>query len=159
MSEIKIRQALKDDIPVMLSLIRELAEFEHGLDEVTMTEEELLEDGFGENPLYECILAEMEDKVVGAAFYFYTYSTWNGKCLYLEDIIVRKNERSKGVGEVLMKELVRIAQKEKAKRMSWQVLDWNVEAQRFYERLGATIDKEWYNGRLNERQILTFKGL
>ena len=156
MSEIIIRTATEKDVPEMLQFIRELAEFEHGLDEVTVTEEDLLNDGFGGNKLFDCLVAERDGISLGIAVYFYTYSTWNGKCLYLEDLIVKEKYRSQGVGEVLMKELIGIAKKEKVNRMSWQVLGWNVEAHKFYKRLGASLDNEWLNGRLTQRQILEF---
>ncbi|MEQ8324839.1 MAG: GNAT family N-acetyltransferase [Vicingaceae bacterium] len=157
MSELIIRPARKEDIRGMLKLIKELAEFEHGLNQVTVTEDELLKDGFGANPIYQCIVAEAGTQLSGIAVYFYSYSTWNGKCLYLEDLIVSKDSRFGGVGSKLMTELIRIAQKEKVKRMSWQVLDWNLDAQDFYRKFEAQLDSEWLNGRLDEDQINNFK--
>lgn len=156
MSALKIRKLEEKDLPRLLELIRELAEYEHGLNEVTVTVEELRQDGFGENPLYWGIVAEQDRVILGAAVYFYSYSTWNGKCLYLEDLIVSREFRVKGVGGALMKELIRIAKREKVKRMSWQVLDWNVDAQDFYRKFGAELDGEWLNGRFNERQLKAF---
>ena len=158
MEGIKIRPAERNDMSDVLLLIRELAEFEHGLNEVTVTVEELERDGFGTNPLFHCLVAETKEGIVGTAVYYYSYSTWNGKCLYLEDLIVKRNLRSSGVGGWLMKKLIEIAGKEKVKRMSWQVLDWNVDAQDFYSKFGASLDGEWLNGRLNERQIKSLCG-
>ncbi len=157
MSQIKIRKANPKDVPEILSLIRELAEFEHGLIEVTVTENDLINDGFGDEKLFDCIVAETENEILGTAIYYNTYSTWNGKCLYLEDLIVKRNVRSEGVGSALMNKVMEIAQQEGAKRMAWQVLDWNVDAQDFYKKIGASLDNEWLNGRFNERQIKEFK--
>ncbi len=157
MSQINIREAERKDVPALLFLIKELAAFERGLSEVTMTEDELLNDGFGERPYYKAIVAECDNVIYGTAIYYYAYSTWNGKCLYLEDLIVSRKHRSEGVGKLLMEEVIRIAKREKAKRLSWQVLDWNVDAQDFYLKMGADLDGEWLNGRMNEEQIKRFE--
>ncbi len=140
----------------MLSLIRELAEFENGLDQVTVDEAELLRDGFGVDSLYSCIVAEIDNVVKGIAIYFFSYSTWNGKCLYLEDLIVTQKNRAAGVGSLLMNEIIKIGQHEEAKRISWQVLDWNLDAQEFYRKFGSSLDNEWINGRLDNDQIRSF---
>lgn len=148
---------MAEDMNDVLSLIKELAEFEHGLSEVTVTVEDLLRDGFGEKPLYKCLIAEDKEGIAGAAIYFYSYSTWKGKCLYLEDIIVKEAKRSGGIGHRLMNELIGIGKKEGVKRLSWQVLDWNVDAHRFYKKFDASLDAAWLNGRLTEGQIKEFK--
>jgi len=157
MSQIKIRKANSGDVSGILILIRELAEYEHGLNEVTVTEEDLLRDGFGNNKLFECIVAMSENEIVGTAIYYNTYSTWNGRCLYLEDLIVKSNIRAQGIGSALMKEVVEIAKKKGAKRLAWQVLNWNVDALDFYKKIGASLNNEWLNGRFNEQQIKAFK--
>ena len=157
MSAIQIRKAVEGDVHEILALIRELAAFEHGLNQVTVSPEELLRDGFGDNALFECLVAEREGQVLGIAVYFYNYSTWNGKCLYLEDLIISREHRFEGVGSILMEELILKAQQENVKRISWQVLDWNLDAQDFYRKFGASLDNEWLNGRLDERQIRNYK--
>lgn len=157
MSEIVIRKAKPEDVSDILSLIKELADFEKGLDQVTVTEGDLRRDGFGKNPLFYALIAEKNLEVLGIAVYFYTYSTWNGKTLYLEDLIVRKNSRSKGIGKQLMEEIIKIGQEQQVHRISWQVLDWNVEAQKFYKKFEASLDSEWLNGRLDSAQIRRYK--
>lgn len=153
MLPVKIRKASEKDIPDILFLIRELAEFEHGLNEVTNTEKDLLRDGFGDKKLFECFVAESEEGILGLALYFYTYSTWNGKCLYLEDLIVRRNVRTKGIGTKLMNKIILTAKENDVKRISWQVLDWNADALDFYKKFGARVETEWLNVRLNQRQL------
>ena len=157
MSGIKIRKAEPRDVSEMLNLIKELAEYEDGLNQVTMTEDELENDGFGSNPLYECIVADDGNSLKGIALYFYAYSTWNGKVLYLEDLIISRKNRVKGLGSKLMNEVIEIAKNKNVKRLSWQVLDWNLDAQDFYRKFGASLDNEWLNGRLDERQIKSLK--
>ena len=157
MSEIVIRKAKPEDVTDILSLIKELADFEKGLDQVTVTEGDLRRDGFGKNPLFCALIAEKNLEILGIAVYFYTYSTWNGKTLYLEDLIVRKNSRSKGIGKQLMEEIIKIGQEQQVHRISWQVLDWNVEAQKFYKKFEASLDAEWLNGRLDSAQIRRYK--
>lgn len=144
--EFDIRTGEQRDLSEVLSLIKELAAFEKAPEQVTMTLEQLTEDGFGEYPLYGLIVAgNQEHGVIGMALYYYRYSTWKGKFLYLEDIVVNESHRSNGVGYALMQRLKEIAMAENCKGLTWQVLDWNVDAIRFYERIGANIDKEWYN--------------
>ncbi|MBT3301477.1 MAG: GNAT family N-acetyltransferase [Bacteroidetes bacterium] len=156
--KIIIRKANKADLPEVLNLIKELALYEKAPDEVTITIEELEKDGFGDQPMYEVILAESdEEEIIGMSFYYYTYSTWKGKCLYLEDIIVKEEFRGKGIGKQLFDATVLKAKEVKAKRMMWQVLDWNTPAIEFYkQKYKAEISSEWLNGRLTEEQIQHF---
>ncbi|MBT4727002.1 MAG: GNAT family N-acetyltransferase [Bacteroidetes bacterium] len=156
--KIIIRKANKADLPEVLNLIKELALYEKAPDEVTITIEELEKDGFGDQPMYEVILAESdEEEIIGMSFYYYAYSTWKGKCLYLEDIIVKEEFRGKGIGKQLFDATVLKAKEVKAKRMMWQVLDWNTPAIEFYkQKYKAEISSEWLNGRLTEEQIQNF---
>jgi GNAT superfamily N-acetyltransferase len=151
--KLKIRQGKEKDVPAILMLIKELAEYEKALDEVEITEEELLRDGFGQMPLYEFIVAELSGEVVGMALYYFKYSTWKGKALYLEDIIVKEKYRRKGIGEELFKAVIKRAGDENVRRMDWQVLEWNAPAIRFYKKFQANLDGEWINGKLTENQI------
>ena len=146
--KIDIRKALKSDLPEVLNLIKELALYEKALDEVTITLQELEKDGFGEHPLYWIILAENEDGIIGMSFYYIRYSTWKGKCLYLEDIVVKEAFRGKKVGKLLFEETINAAKEMNAKLMNWQVLDWNEPAINFYKKFDAELDEEWINGKI-----------
>jgi GNAT superfamily N-acetyltransferase len=150
---IQIRQGKPGDIPQVLDLIRELAEYEKGPQEVTVTEEELLEDGFGNRKLYDFIVAEADDEIVGMAFYYSRYSTWKGRTIHLEDFIVKSSHRRHGVGQLLWDELLRIAADFGARRLEWVVLNWNEPALAFYQKQNALIDDEWSIGQLTGEQI------
>jgi GNAT superfamily N-acetyltransferase len=154
---IKLRKAKESDIREVLNLIKELAAFEKAPNEVTITLDELKKDGFGENPIFEIILAESEKEVLGMAFYFYSYSTWKGKCIYLEDIIVKEIHRGKKIGKLLFEAVIQKCKETGAKRMQWQVLDWNTPAIDFYKKYNASVDNTWMNGRLTEDQIKQFQ--
>jgi GNAT superfamily N-acetyltransferase len=154
---LELRYAKKEDLPEILSLIRELATYERAPHEATISLKDLEEDGFGDRPIFEVILAQEEGKVKGMAFYFYAYSTWKGKCIYLEDIIVRESERGKGYGRILFDAVVMKAKEVGARRLMWQVLDWNEPAIRFYQKYHAVLDPTWVNGKLTEEQIREFK--
>lgn len=155
--QISLRKAVSEDIPEILSLIRELALYERAPHEVTVTAEELERDGFGENPLFEVTLAETRGRVVGMAFCYISYSTWKGKCLYLEDIIVREAFRGMKIGKKLFESCIIRAAEIGARRLQWQVLDWNEPAIRFYKKYHAILDPEWMNGRLTRDQIRTLQ--
>ena len=144
---IKLRTASKEDLPEVISLIKELAEYESAAHEVKITLEELIQDGFGEHPLYWIILAEIDGKIVGMSFYYIRYSTWTGRNLYLEDIVVKEQYRGHGVGKLLFEETIKIAKEMKVRQMIWQVLDWNEPAINFYKN-NAELDGEWINGKL-----------
>ena len=148
MNELIIRKALPSDMGDVLSMIKELAEFEKALDKVKMTKEQLIKDGFGRSPFFNCIIAFCEGEVCGYAFYYFGYSTWNGKTLYLEDIMIKSAFRRKGIGQKLFDKIVGIAKKENVKRFDWQVLNWNQPAIDFYKKNNASFDDEWLNGRL-----------
>jgi GNAT superfamily N-acetyltransferase len=141
-----IREGRETDIPSLLALIRELAIFEKEPDAVVVTEEELLQDGFGSNPLYGLYVAEVDGVVVAISLYYFRYSTWNGKCLYLEDLIVTEKHRGKGIGKALFQKTLDKARELRCRKMNWQVLDWNTPAIKFYEDFDATLDPEWLNG-------------
>jgi len=155
--DIKLRKAISSDLPAVLDLIKELATFEKARNEVTITIEELKKDGFSENPIFEIILAENEQEVLGMAFYFYSYSTWKGKCIYLEDIIVKEEHRGKKIGKLLFEAVIMKCKDTGAKRMQWQVLDWNTPAIDFYKKYNASLDNTWMNGRLTEDQVKQFQ--
>jgi len=135
---LKIREASIQDVPLILSLIRELAEYEREPSAVRATEQDLIRDGFSENPKFRVIIAESDGQPAGMAFFFDHYSTWQGKHgLFLEDFFVRPEFRGEGVGKALMVSLARIAVAEKCYGMRWEVLDWNTSAIDVYKRLGA----------------------
>lgn len=146
--EITIRKATKKDLPEVLSLIKELALFEKQPQEVTITLEQLEQDGFGEHPLYWIILAENNGEIVGMSFYYIRYSTWKGRCLYLEDLVVKEAYKQKGIGSLLFKATIEAAKDMRAKLMTWQVLDWNEPAIEFYKKFNAELDAEWLNGKI-----------
>ncbi len=152
----KIRKGRKSDLPIILSLIKELANYEKSLDKVLITIDDLEKDGFGERPLYWIIVAEIKGEIVGMAFYYIRYSTWSGKTFYLEDFFVKKDFRRKGVGSLLFKECIRVTKKINANSMVWQVLNWNKPAINFYKKYNAELKNDWTNGRLYKEQINTF---
>ncbi len=151
---ISIRKATREDVPSIFSLVKELAEFEQAPDAVETSVERYLEDGFGENPIFKCLVAEhAEDGVVGIALYYYGYSTWKGKLLYLDDLVIRENHRRKGIGRKLVDKLVAIGLEENARMMKWQVLDWNEPAIKMYASLGAHFDEEWIDVKVTRAQM------
>ena len=150
---IKIRKGRKGDLPFVLSLIKELAKYENAEDQVSIGVKELENDGFGDKPLFYFLIAEINSEMVGMAFYYIKYSTWKGKCLFLEDFIVTKKFRRKGVGEKLFEEIIRISKKLDMNRVMWQVLDWNYEAINFYKKYNANISNEWLDGRITKEQM------
>jgi GNAT superfamily N-acetyltransferase len=146
MGGIKIRKAKEEDMDAVHSLVSELAAFEKAADKVITNPEVYRQDGFGEKPCFEVLVAEDENgEILGMALYFMVYSTWKGKMLFLDDLVVREAHRSKGIGKMLMDALNLECKERGIALMRWQVLDWNTSAIRFYEKLGAVISKEWYN--------------
>ncbi len=148
-----VRKGTKKDLPQVLTLIKELAAYEKEPDAVTLTLKELEEDGFGANPIYGLFIAETDGTIIGISLYYEKYSTWKGRSIYLEDIIVTESHRGKGIGKQLFEEVIAIAKSRKAARMEWQVLDWNKPAIGFYNRYGAILDGEWLNGQLTRQQL------
>ncbi|HQQ95274.1 MAG TPA: GNAT family N-acetyltransferase [Bacteroidia bacterium] len=148
-----VRKGTKPDIPVVLELIRELARYEKADGEVEVSVDQMVEWGFGSNPLFRFFVAEIEGQVRGTALFYHKYSTWKGKCIFLEDIIVQEAFRAKGIGSKLFDAVLQVARQEGVKRLEWQVLEWNKPAIRFYEKYHATMDAEWLNCKLTEKQI------
>jgi len=145
-----IRRATLADVGTILNLIRDLATYERAPDEVTATEEQLVDVLFGKKPAAEVLLAFEDEEPVGFAVYFYNFSTWLGRAgLYLEDLFVRPAHRGKGYGRALLVELAKIARDRGCGRMEWAVLDWNEPAIEFYRKLGAKPMNEWTVFRLN----------
>jgi GNAT superfamily N-acetyltransferase len=146
---IHLRPASPDDATLLLAFIRELAEYERAPDAVTAVEADLLRDGFGPEPRFRAIVAEVEGEPAGFALFFFSYSTWQGrKGLYLEDLFVRPRFRGRGVGKALFVHLARLAVDEGCGRFQWQVLDWNQPSIEFYEAMGARRMTEWLTMRL-----------
>jgi GNAT superfamily N-acetyltransferase len=138
-----IRPANIDDCGLLRTMIRELAEFERLLEFVTIREEDLARDGFGENPRFRALIAEWDGQAAGYAIFFGYYSTWAGAALYLEDLFVREKFRSRGIGKVLLAAVARIAVEEDCYGMHWEVLDWNQKAIELYQALGAEFPDQW----------------
>src|SRR3954464_2672940 len=148
---LSIRPATANDIPLILELIRELAEYEREPQAAIATSEDLLRDGFTPNasPKFRVVIAEWDGKSAGFALFFYNYSTWQGRPgLYLEDLFVKPEFRGKGIGKALLLHLAKIAVENNCRRYQWQVLDWNTPALEFYKSLGAEIMKEWLTMRV-----------
>jgi GNAT superfamily N-acetyltransferase len=153
MESIVIRVGTKVDLPRVLELIKELAAYERAPHEVINTVEQMEMDGFGEQPLYGMYVAESKKVIVGISIYYFRYSTWKGKRLYLEDIVVSQNERGKGIGKMLFEQTMRKSLEDKCTGMMWQVLEWNEHGIHFYEKYGARLDREWVNVSLDAGQI------
>ncbi len=154
---INIRKGTKADLPAAMELIHELAVYEKAPEQVNNSVERMEEDGFGDHPVFEFFVADEDNEVKGMALFYYRYSTWKGKSIYLEDLVVRESERGKGLGKLLLDKIVLEARERDCRQVNWQVLDWNEPAIRFYERMGAELDGEWINCRLNHQQILDYK--
>lgn len=157
MQTVSIRKGIPADLPQVLHLIRELAIYEKAPGEVTVTVKELETDGFGKNPVFYFFVAEMDKKIVGIALYYLKYSTWKGKCIFLEDLIVTEAHRKSGIGKKLFNEVVKTAKEMKAARMEWQVLEWNEPAIGFYKTFDTNFDAEWVNCKLTTDQIQNYK--
>ena len=140
-----IRPGKKSDIPQVFQLIKELAEYEKALDKVSNTVEKLEEDGFGPNPVYELFVAEIENNIVGIALTYYRFSTWRGKVMYLEDLIVKEHMRRKGIGKKLFDMVLDHAKVTSCVGLSLQVLDWNDLGINFYKKYNMEFDDEWIN--------------
>jgi GNAT superfamily N-acetyltransferase len=138
-----IRPANIDDCGLLRTMIRELAQFERLLEFVTIREEDLARDGFGENPRFRALIAEWDGQAAGYAIFFGYYSTWAGAALYLEDLFVREKFRSRGIGKALLAAVARIAVEEDCYGMHWEVLDWNQKAIELYQALGAEFPDQW----------------
>lgn len=145
MQNLHIRKAKADDCEAMLELIRELAEYEKAPDEVTVTLEHFRDAGFGNEPVWGAFVAEVDEKMIGISLYYIRYSTWKGKRLYLEDLIVTESFRGKGIGKILFDKTIEYGKEKGYSGMMWQVLDWNEPAIRFYKKYDAKFDDEWLN--------------
>ncbi len=145
----EIRKGERADVPAAFELIKELAEFEKAPNEVSNSIEKMYEDGFGSNPIFHFYVAEFMGQIVGMTLYYYRYSTWKGKRLYLEDLIVTESMRGKGLGEKLLEKTIDIAKETNCTGLMWQVLDWNEPAIKFYDKFGVRYDKGWHNVHLD----------
>lgn len=151
-----IRKGKKTDMPAVLSLIQELAVFEKEPDAVVVTIADLERDGFGEKPLFHTFVAELNGEIIGMALYYYRYSTWKGKTIHLEDLIVKEAHRGTGAGLALYTEIIKQGKKDNVRRLEWNVLDWNEPAIRFYEKSGAKVLEDWRVVQMNEEGIELF---
>ena len=150
-----IRPATAADVPLILEFIRGLAEYERDPQAAVATAADLLRDGFGPEPKFRVDIAEWSGEPAGFAFYFWNYSTWQGRPgLYLEDLFVRPQFRGKGIGKALLVHLARVALKNNCGRLVWQVLDWNTPAIEFYQSLGAETMKEWLTMRVTGEALV-----
>lgn len=145
-----IRQGKKEDLPAALGLIRELAIYEKAEHEVDNTVEMMEIDGFGPNPVFGFIVAEEDNgEIVGMSMYYYRYSTWKGKRMYLEDLIVKETKRGSGVGKLLFERTIEIGKETGCTGMMWQVLDWNEPAINFYKKYNTRMEDNWINCNLD----------
>jgi len=140
---LRIRPATIYDTALLRTMIRELAEFEHELEFVTITEEQLTRDGFGESPRFRAFIAEWDGQAAGYALIFNYFSTWAGRGLFLEDLFVRESFRGRGIGRALLAAVARIAVEEQCYGVHWEVLDRNEKAIELYRAMGAEFRDQW----------------
>ncbi|MGB1019971.1 MAG: GNAT family N-acetyltransferase [Flavobacteriaceae bacterium] len=154
--EVQIRKATKQDSPFILALIQELATFEREPYAVLVTLTDIENHGFGNAPLFECLVAEVDQKVVGMALYYPRYSTWKGPTLHLEDLIVTKKMKGKGIGSKLYYQFIEQAYGQGVERIEWNVLDWNTPAISFYEKSGASVLSDWRTVQMHRNEMEQF---
>ena len=155
--KIIIREAQKSDMPAVISLIKELAEFEKEPDEVEIDSTILVNDGFEENSYFKCFIAENNKCIIGTAIIYNRYSTWKGRTIHLEDLIVTEKMRANGVGTLLLDKVVNYAKKLNVKRVSWEVINWNKKAIKFYLNKGALIKQDWSIVHLDNKALKNYK--
>lgn len=151
-----IRKGTENDMPAVLGLIKELAVFEKEPDAVVITKEDLVRDGFGTQPLFHTFVAELGNQIIGMALFYYRFSTWKGKTIHLEDLIVTEKMRGTGAGMALYSEIIKEGEKENVRRIEWNVLDWNTPAIKFYEKSGAKVLSDWRVVHMDEQGINDF---
>lgn len=151
-----IRKGTPNDMSSVLELIKELAIFEKEPDAVVITVDDLIRDGFAENPLFHTFVAEVNQEIIGIALYYYRYSTWKGKTIHLEDLIVKEDKRGTGAGFALYSEIIAQGKRDNVRRIEWNVLDWNTPAIEFYKKSGAKILDDWRVIQMDENGINEF---
>ncbi len=154
--EIEIRKARIDDSSAILALIKELAKFEREPDAVIVSQIDIEKHGFGENPLFKCYVAIVDQKIVGIALFYARYSTWKGPTLHLEDLIVTEKMKGNGIGTALYGKFIDYAYSSGVARVEWNVLDWNESAISFYEKSGAKVLSDWRTVQMQREQIRQF---
>ncbi|MGB1205863.1 MAG: GNAT family N-acetyltransferase [Chitinophagales bacterium] len=160
--KINIRKATKQDAKAAYRLIKELAKFENAVEEVTLSLEQFIKDGFEcEQPLFRLNVAELtkengEKEIVGITLFYIIYSTWKGKIVYLDDLVVTQKYRRNGVGQLLLNALILFAKTENANQLRWHVLDWNTPAIKLYEKLGMKLENEWITCKLSQQQLASY---
>ena len=156
MQETTIRPIQKKDLSEVLNLIKELAVYEKEPDAVEIDEQDLKEGAFGNPPDFYCLVAEVNGHVLGMALFYHRFSTWKGKSIHLEDLIVTQSYRHKGIGKALFEAVLHKAHQQGLKRVEWVVLDWNQSAIDFYKKYQATIFDDWRTVQLNEENLKKF---
>ena len=151
-----IRKGTIEDMSAVLELIKELATFEKEPNAVVVTVSDLERDGFGESPLFYTFIAEQNNEIVGMALYYYRYSTWKGRTIHLEDLIVKEKMRGSGLGFELYSAVIAQSKNDGVRRMEWNVLDWNTPAIEFYEKSGAKVFNDWLVAQMDENGIAVF---
>ena len=151
-----IRWAKPQDMTAVLELIRELAVFEKEPQAVVITADDLIRDGFGNQPLFQTFVAEINHQIIGMALFYPRFSTWKGKTIHLEDLIVTQNHRGTGAGFELYKAVIKHGFQQNVRRIEWNVLDWNQAAIDFYEKSGAHVLSDWRVVHMDENGIQNF---
>lgn len=155
---IHIRKGTPADIPAAFGLVNELAIFEKAPEEVKTSVEIYTQDAFGDKSWFEFFVAEETGTgVVGVAIFYFGYSTWKGRMLYLDDLVIAASHRRKGIGNMLIDQLVAYGQEQGVQLMKWQVLDWNEPAINMYKKIGAKIEDEWWDCKLSLEQMQDWK--
>ncbi|MEZ4946673.1 MAG: GNAT family N-acetyltransferase [Cyclobacteriaceae bacterium] len=153
MEDVLIRGGREEDLPAVLDLIHELAAYTGFSDQVDNSVARMKEDGFGPNPIYGLLVAEQDGVILGTSIYYYRYSTWKGKRLYLEDLVVKERMRKKGIGKLLFEATMKKSLAEKCSGLMWQVLDANANAIEFYKKYNTSFDRQFINCSLNAKSI------
>lgn len=151
-----IRKGTSNDMPAVLELIKELAVYEKEPEAVVVTVDDLIRDGFSDSPLFQTFIAEVDGEIIGMALYYYRYSTWKGKTIHLEDLIVKESMRGTGAGFKLYKKIIEQGKIDNVRRVEWNVLDWNKPAIDFYEKSGAKVLDNWRVVQIDENKINDF---
>lgn len=152
----KIRRGIKEDLEEVYQLVLELADYENATHEVMTSVKEMEVDGFGPQAVFGFYVAENHEGIMGVSLYYYRYSTWKGKLLYIEDLVVREKYRRKGIGTRLMDAMIREAIHQNCNGVQWQVLEWNEPAIAFYKKYNPVLDAEWINCRIDRTLLESY---